>query len=154
MQLLIIKTDFDKVNLMEQSNNVDELINLYANEVDVLSACYEMMGRLLDERQLDSQIKKFEISELYIYGGGYLGIQFFRAVKDIVHVISVVDKSGKLLIDGLNIPVINFDAFQCEYQNQIVVITSIKHYAEIYNELRNFVPDDKILFLGNFQEGK
>lgn len=128
----------------------EELIRLYAEELDIITACYERMGKLLDKERIRVRIEELDISELYIYGGGYLGIQFYNAIKDNVHVISIVDKSKHLCVEKHDIKVIDIESFQKNYQNQEIVITPIKHYAEIYDELVRFVPENKILFLEDF----
>lgn len=132
----------------------EELIGLYADEMDLITACYEMMGKLLDRNQMASRIEELKIEELYIYGGGYLGIQLYRAVEGLVKVRSIVDKSGGLLLALPDLPVMDLDAWRQQYKDEWVIITPIKHYRAIYNELITFVPADKLLFLGELQGGK
>ncbi len=132
----------------------EELLSLYADETDVITACYEMMGKLLNRDRVTSRVKELEIRDLYIYGGGYLGIQLYRALERQAKVLSVVDKSGGLILGIPDIPVINSKQFQAKYRNEWVIITPIKHYRSIYDELIPFVPADKILFLGEFYGGK
>lgn len=138
------------MTVVQENSLVEELIDLYAEEVDILAACYERMGNLLDRKRIRNRAEELKLRELYIYGGGYLGIQFYYTVKDFIDVISIVDKSGKLLVEVPNVDVIDFNTFQENYLGQQVVITPIKHYKEIYHELISFIPEDKILFLEDF----
>lgn len=138
------------MTVVQENSLVEELIDLYAEEIDILAACYERMGNLLDRKRIQNRAKELNLRELYIYGGGYLGIQFYYAVKDFIDVISIIDKSGKLLVEVPNVEVIDFNTFQKKYRGQQVVITPIKHYDEIYNELISFISEDRILFLEDF----
>lgn len=126
-----------------------ELLDWYMRESDIMSASYEMMGMMLNSEKVTNSLRKRNISELYIYGGGYLGIQFFKAIRDNVSVISVVDKSGGLMIDmSEQIPVISLETFENQYQGQTVVITPVKHYHAISNDLQRLVRQDQMLYLG------
>lgn len=129
----------------------DELIDIYGYQAEIYGKSYSMMGRLLDPNFVKQMTEKGNLSDIYIYGGGYLGIQLYRAISPIVNVLSLVDKKGKLLIDGIDdIPVMNMDNFQKEYNNQVVIVTPLKFYREIYHELKEFVSEDKIIFLEEF----
>lgn len=132
---------------------LEELLDMYSYEWDIYLSSYDMMGRMLDRKRLKERVKKAGISEAYIYGGGYLGIQLYNAVNSFINVLSVVDKSGRLLVDVPGIPVISLDEFKLVYKNQKVIITSVKHYKAIYEELSAFVPEDRLLYLGELLGG-
>ena len=93
------------------------------------------------------------VSHVYIYGGGYLGIQLYNAINQFVNILSVVDKSGKLLVKCPDISVINLKEFKAVYGQEKVIITPIKHYKPIYTEVSEFVPKDKLIYLGEFLGG-
>ena len=61
-------------------DNKDELIDIYGYQSEIFSKSYYMMGRLLDKNFVKKEVKKREMSDIYIYGGGYLGIQNNRAI--------------------------------------------------------------------------
>ena len=129
----------------------DELIDFYAYQSEIYMKSYVMMGRLLDKSFIEKEVEKKKMSDVYIYGGGYLGIQLYRAISPFSNVLSLIDKSGKLLIDSIDdIPVIDMNTFQGQYDGQLVIITPLKFYKEIYHELREFVAEDKIIFLEEF----
>lgn len=131
--------------------NKDELIDIYGYQAEVFAKSYNMMGRLLDSSFVKNEMERRKWSDIYIYGGGYLGIQFYRAAAPCVNVLSIVDKKGKLLIDSIDdIPVIDMDTFRNQYRNQPIIVTPLKFYREIYHELKEFVLDDKIVFLEEF----
>lgn len=133
---------------------LDELLDAYAYESEVFSSCYDMMGRMLDSKHIKSRVEKAGLSEVYIYGGGYLGIQLYNAITPFVNVLNVVDRSGKLLVEVTGIPVIRLDVFQSVYKQQKVIITPVRYYESIYAELSEFVPEDKLIYLGEFLGGR
>ncbi len=129
----------------------DELIDVYGYQTEVYTKSYNMMGRLLDNNFVKREVKRREWSDIYIYGGGYLGIQLYRVISPLVNVLSLVDKKGKLLINNINdIPVMDMSTFRGLYENQPVVVTPLRFYREIYHDLKEFVAEDKIIFLEDF----
>lgn len=132
---------------------LEYLLNEYAYESEIFSASYELMGQMLDRKLVKKRIEMLKLSDIYIYGGGYLGIQLYNAINKLVNVLSVVDKNGKLLLEISDISVIDLDEFRSMYRQQSVIITPIKHYKLIYLELSKFVPKDKMIYLGEFLGG-
>lgn len=134
--------------------NIGELLDVYASEMEIASAGYEMMGRMLDRKYLESRLKMAGISNMFIYGGGYLGIQLYYAINQSANVLGVVDKSGKLLLDIPDIPVISMEGFSEIYKGQDVIITPIKFYQSIFESLSDFVPEGRMMYLGEFLGGR
>lgn len=132
---------------------LDEILEEYAYESEIFSASYELMGQMLDREYVKNRLEMLELFDVYIYGGGYLGIQLYNAINLFVNILGVVDKSGKLLLEISDIPIIDLNEFRSQYRQQRVIITPIKHYKSIYKELSEFVPKDKILYLGEFLGG-
>jgi hypothetical protein len=129
----------------------DELIDIYGYQAEIFSKSYYMMGRLLDKCFVKNEIERRKWSDIYIYGGGYLGIQLYRAMSPMINVLSIVDKKGRLIIDSLDdILIMDMDTFRKQYKNQPVIVTPLKFYREIYHELREFVAEDEIIFLEEF----
>lgn len=129
----------------------DELIDIYSYQAEIFGKSYYMMGNLLDKAFVKREVDRRQLTEIFIYGGGYLGIQLYRAISPFVSVLSVVDKKGKLLIDTIDdVPVMDMEAFVQQYGNQPVIVTPIKFYRDIFRELIKVVPEDKIIFLQEF----
>lgn len=133
---------------------MEELLDFYMDELDTKNACYEMMGRLLDREHIASRIKQLDLKKVYVYGGAYMGIQLYRALNDLTQVVAIVDKSGGLRLHLPEIPVMNLDEFKRTYNNEIVIITPIQYYQQIFRDLSEFIPGENILFLGEVLEGK
>ncbi len=133
---------------------IDELLDAYAYEMETVSSGYEMMGRMLDRKYVESRLKLAGLSDMYIYGGGYLGIQLYYAISRSVNVFGVVDKSGRLLLDVPDIPVVSLEKFAEIYEGQNVIITPVKFYQSIFRELSEFVPEGKLMYLGEFLGGR
>ena len=129
--------------------NKDDLIDIYGYQSEIFSKSYYMMGRLLDKNFIKEEVQKRELSDIYIYGGGYLGIQLYKAIIPYVNVLSIVDQKGKLMIDMEDISIIDMCSFQAQYQDEIVIVTPLKYYREIYRDLRMFVAKDKIIFMSH-----
>ncbi len=131
--------------------NEDELIDSYGYQTEIFSKSYYMMGHLLDKNFVKKEVEKRQLTELFIYGGGYLGIQLYRAITPFVNVLSVIDQNGKLLIDDIDdIPVMKMETFRQQYENQPVIVTPLRFYREIFRDLQKIVPEDKIIFLQEF----
>lgn len=130
--------------------NKDDLIDMYGYQSQIFSKSYYMMGWLLDDNFVRKAVEKKGLSDVYIYGGAYLGIQLYRALSPLVNVVSVVDKKGRLVIPMQAIPVIDMNSFRKQYKDEAVIVTPLKYYNEIYHEIKEFVTDDKIVFLEEF----
>ena len=131
----------------------EQIRDAYAKELEIMACSYDMMGKMLDARHIQKRIRLLGVDELYIYGGGYLGIQFYKAVYDMVQIPAIIDKSGGLLLDLPDIPVIDFEEFKKKYNGQKVIITPVKFYREIYGDLSSFVPLEQLVFLGELMGG-
>ena len=137
----------------ENTDLLDSLLDAYVEELEIVKCSFELMGKLLDKSRLKKRIEYLNIKKLYIYGGGYLGVQFYFACNDLIDVLAVVDKRVCLRLDINDIPVMGFEQLQKIYKEETIVVASVKYYQEIRNELLSFVPDNKIYFLGEFMEG-
>lgn len=134
-------------------NMSDELLDAYAEELAIAEYSYEMMGILLNRDYLKERLKSLNAHELYVYGGGYLGIQFYRACEKLIKILSIVDKQGGLRLNMADIPVTDLKGLKKLYKGENIVITPVRYYQEIQKELLSFVPQTKILFLGEFLGG-
>jgi hypothetical protein len=129
---------------------MDQILDLYMDELDIKSSCYEFMGQLLDRTHIEQCARKLNTHKVYIYGGGYIGIQLYRVIQNLINVISVVDKSGKLRFDLEDIPVIDLENLKEQYKDELVIVTPIQFYRQIYRDLSEFIPEKNIIFIGKF----
>lgn len=136
---------------MEQK---EELLELYMQETDLYMTLYEMMGRMLNRKNIASRVVELGLHEVYIYGGGFLGIQLYNAIHNLLHTCTVVDRKGELNTDIPEIPVIGIEKLKDIYINEKIIITPIKFARSIYEELMEFIPDKNLMFLGEFLGGK
>ena len=134
-------------------NIPDQLLDAYADELSIAQCSFEIMGKLLDRNYLKKRLEYLAAEELYIYGGGYTGIQFYRACEKLIKVLAIVDKQGCLRLDLADIPVIDLEGLKQIYKDEIIIITPVRYYQEIRKELLSFVPETKMLFIGEFLEG-
>ncbi len=131
----------------------EELLDAYAEELSIASIGFEMMGKLLNVKYIKERIKLLNITEMYIYGGGYLGIQLYYATSKLVYVPAVIDRENELSIKTLDIPVMGIEELKRIYKEEKIIIASLKFYREIQKDLSNFVPQNQIMFLGEFLGG-
>ena len=82
-----------------------------------------------------------------------MGIQFYRACEGLIDILSIVDKQGCLRLDITDIPVTNLDGLKKVYKGENIIVASVRYYQEIQQDLLSFVPEAKILFLGEFLGG-
>lgn len=125
----------------------ENVIKDYMYDMELVSARYQIMTRLLDEQLVYDMILSLNTKEAYVYGGGYLGIQLFHAIKDLIQVPAIVDKGGKLVTNVPSIKVILPDELRNIYNNQKIIITPLKSYKEIYDELSLFASKENIIHL-------
>ena len=121
------------------------LYDIYNMEITIVR--YQMMIKLLDEQFISEKIMCLNSKEVYIYGGGYLGIQLFHVIKNITCVPAIVDKSGELITNAPSIKVISPGELKEIYNNQKIIITPLTFYREIYNELSTFIPKENLIHL-------
>lgn len=133
-------------------NDLETLVDFYGSEWELLRYRCNLMEKMLDLDRIRECLQHYNCEKIYVYGGGFLGIQFYRTVKEFVKIAAVVDKSGKLRLNDTTIPVIDFETFRRGYRNEMVIITPITFYGEIRKELLAFVPEQKIVALGEFLE--
>lgn len=131
----------------------EELFELYVNEYRIEAFSYKMMGRMLETDWIMQRLQLYNIQSLYIYGGGYLGVQLYNAIHDLTNVKAIVDKNGGLSVNVKGIPVISIDELMKEYADEKIIITPVKYYQKIKDDLLEFVAEKQILFLGEFLEG-
>ncbi len=134
-------------------NMPNELLDAYAEELAITECSFELMGKLLDQDYLKKRLDSLNTPALYVYGGGYLGIQFYRACEGLINILSIVDKQGCLRLDITDIPVTNLDGLKKVYKGENIIVASVRYYQEIQQDLLSFVPEAKILFLGEFLGG-
>ena len=128
-------------------NIPDELLDAYGEELAITECSFEIMGKLLDREHLKKRLETLGVHELYVYGGGYLGIQLYRACDNLIKILSIVDKQGVLRFNLADIPVTDLEGLKKIYNGEIIIITPVRYYQEIQNDLLSFVSKEKILFL-------
>lgn len=134
-------------------NIPDELLEVYADELAVAESSFEIMGKLLDRGYLKKRLEGWHLEEIYIYGGGYIGIQFYYACEKLARILSVVDKQGHLRLDLAGIPVTGLEGLKKVYKGEHIIITPVRYYQEIREDLLAFVPESKIIFIGELLGG-
>lgn len=134
-------------------NSEEEIFELYVRDYRIESFSYKMMGKLLESERVKARLQLYNIESVYIYGGGYLGIQLYNAIYNMTDIKAVVDKNGGLSVDIKGIRAISMDDLMKEYSGEKIIITPVKYYQAIKKDLLKFADEKEILFLGEFLEG-
>lgn len=129
-----------------------QILEGYVREYHIASASYEMMGLMLNDTYLEERFRLFHIENVYIYGGTYMAVQLYRAGRNYVNIKGIVDKAGKTVLKD-QISVISLDIFQKQYQNEKVIVASIRFFQEIKHDLQLFVDAENIIGIGEFLLG-
>lgn len=129
-----------------------QIVEAYVKEYSIAAASYEMMGLMLNNMYVEERIKLFNIENLYIYGGTYMAIQLYKAGRNYANIKGIVDRSGKAVLNE-TISVLPLDVFQKQYENEKVIVTSIRFFQEIKQDLQLFVNAENILGIGEFLMG-
>lgn len=134
-------------------NKTEKLIlDEYIRSYNVSDISYKVMGRMLDEKYVEERLKLFDVKDMYIYGGSYMAVQLYRIGKKYTAVKDVVDKSGQIVLND-SIPVITMDDFYKKYNDEKVIVASIRFFQEIKEELERFVNSKDIIGIGELLLG-
>ncbi len=129
-----------------------QILEEYSTNYSVALLSYEIMGLMLDEKYVEERLRKFDISNMYIYGGTYMGIQLYRIGVKSLNVLGIVDKYGKVLGND-NIQIIMLDELSKIYKDEKIVVTPIRFFEEISKELEIFVAKKNIIGIGELLLG-
>lgn len=132
---------------------LEKLVDFYATEWEMATYRCRMMEKLLDLNFIQERINSLNCDKLYIYGGGYLGIQLYRAAERFIKIPAIVDKSGKLRLNDSSIPVISREELCHCYDEEYVIITPLTFYEEIKEDLKTFVSQEKMFHVDELLGG-
>lgn len=129
------------------TNNEEKLLDLYDIEFHIAKNSYDFMGKLLDKKFVKNFLERMNIRQVYIYGAGYLGIQMYNVINDLLDECVLIDKSKKSIISDYDDLVMGINEAKEKYDNQFVIITPFRYYNEIFDELSEWVPSEKIVLI-------
>lgn len=129
-----------------------QIMEEYAINYNIEAMSYEMMGKMLDKGFVEERLSMFGISDMYIYGGTYLAIQLYRVGKNFATVKGVVDKSGRLAINEQK-SVLTLDEFRKLYDGEKIIVTPLRFFQEIRNDLKLFVNEKDIMSIAELLMG-
>ena len=136
-----------------KSQDINKLLEMYINEYDIMYSQYHLMGMLLNDKQVQRRVKELGLKDCYVYGGGFLGIQCYQAIKNHVNIKAIVDKNRRLKFELEDVKVIDIPTLIEKYCSEKIIITPVQYSANIYKELKKLIPTENILFLGEFVQG-
>lgn len=129
-----------------------QILEEYVDKFSVAAKSYELMGKMLDGKFVKERLDMFHIRDAYIYGGTYMASQLYRAAKNYINILGVADKVGKMLTDE-DIKILTLDDLRKCYDGEQVIVTPIRFYSQIKNDLIQFVDNKNIILIGELFEG-
>lgn len=135
------------MNLIEK-----QILNEYDRDCFIEAISYEAMGKMLDENYVKERLRMFDLRELYIYGGTYMAIQLYRVGRKYVDIRGIVDRAGKLIMEEA-VSVMTLDELKNIYSGEKIVITPVRYFQQIRNELSVFADDRDIVGIGELLMG-
>lgn len=108
---------------------------------------FELMGQLLRLDTVKKIVDEHAWQSIYIYGGGYLGIQTCYAFRHFTNVVGIIDQVGELIIPKEDINVF-LPKDLVEIHNDLpIIITPLEHAYIIQNELLKYMKEERIFYL-------
>lgn len=130
----------------------EQILEEYAREYSIVSASYEIMGLMLNDRYVEERLRLFNVKDMYIYGGTYMAVQLYRVGKKYINIKGIIDKSGRIATED-QISVLIFEEFQKKYDNEKIIVTSIRYFQEIEKDLHAVVKSENIFGIGELMMG-
>lgn len=129
-----------------------QLFAEYTDNYYIEAKSYELLGKMLDEQFVVNRLKVFDIVNAYIYGGTYMAIQLFRASKNYVNIVGIVDKMNRMMINE-DVKVLTVEELRNVYNGEKIIITLPRFYSQIKSILIEFVDEVNIIYIGELIEG-
>ena len=129
-----------------------DILECYERDYKVEALSYQIMGMMLNEKYVEKRLGLFNINDMYIYGGTYMAIQLYQTGKKYADIKGIVDKSGRVVLNE-NVPVMLLDELRNKYKGEKIVVTPLRYFQEIEEELKQFVDVANIIDIGELLLG-
>lgn len=130
----------------------EQILEEYAREYNIASTSYELMGLMLNSQYVEERLKMFNLENVYLYGGTYMAVQLYRVGKEFINLKGIVDKSRKIVLNE-KVSVFTLNEFKEKYNDEKIIITPMRYFYEIKEDLRLFVNAENILGIGELMLG-
>lgn len=130
----------------------EQILEEYAREYNIASTSYEIMGLMLNSQYVEERLKLFNLENIYLYGGTYMAVQLYRIGKAYVDIKGIVDKSRRIVLNE-KVSVLTLSELKEKYNNEKIIITPMRFFNEIKEELQLFVNIENILGIGELMMG-
>ncbi len=129
-----------------------QILDMYAKDCSVGEISYTLLGKMLDEKFVKERLELFQKEEFYLYAGTYMAVQLYRIGKKYISIKGIVDKKGNIPLKE-DAPVLTLDELRKQYNGENLIITSVRYYTEIKEELMEFIDEKKIYYIGELMQG-
>jgi len=124
-----------------------EILDSHVRREELFQIKFELMGQLMRPEKVKSIIDAHAWQSLYIYGGGYLGIQAYNAFRRFIDVAGVIDRTGELLVPRDDITVFLPEELAKIKNDLPIIITPLEHARVIRNTLLDYRSEERIFYL-------
>lgn len=130
------------------SDNELKIYEEHIRKEELYQIRFELMGMMLDSMMIGSIIDKWKWKSVYIYGGGYLGIQAYHAFSPYIQILGMVDRSGGIVIPIDEARVYSLEEFIEENDSKSpVIITPLESAKMIYQDLAAYIDEERIYYI-------
>jgi len=127
-----------------RADAVDKMNDLEINYSNFIDECLVSIGYY---DYLAIIIKHMHGKRVYIYGAGKTATDLINSpYANDIYILGVVDTNTDLHGSTINeIPIVNRNVLYDELSYDVVIICSIWYESEIFNDIKTFVPEEKIV---------
>ncbi len=123
------------------------IFDSHVRKEELLQIKFGLMGQLLRRDKVKGIVDKYNWQSLYIYGGGYLGLQAYDAFGHFIDMAGIIDQTGELLL-----PRDDIDTFLPQDLAKLeddlpIIITPLEYACAIRNDLLKFRSEERIYYL-------
>lgn len=124
-----------------------DIFDAHVRKEELLQIKFELMGQLLRRDIVKRIVDMYKWQSLYIYGGGYLGIQAYDAFHHFINVAGVIDQKGELLVSRDDIQVFLPQDLAKMEDDLPIIITPLEYARDIRNNLLKYGSEERIFYL-------
>lgn len=124
-----------------------DIFDSYVRRKELFQIKFELMGQLLRRDTVKRIVDTYAWQSIYIYGGGYLGIQAYDAFCHFIDVAGVIDRTGELLVPRDDIDVFLPQDLAKMEDDLPIIITPLEYARDIRNDLLKYRSEERIYYL-------
>ncbi len=146
---------------MQGEDKRDDLIDYYSRMFAKQDLKFTMMGMLLDRGLVDRRREENNLTDIYIFGTGPLGVQSLRALEDKVNIVGFIDEDREYYYNynyawgykDIDIPVYTPEEVKKRYKGEKILLASFEDLEDMKGVCEHFAEDKDVIFINEFLFG-